>query len=205
MKNIIITLFISFFAFSAYSAYSASTPPAGIDQDCIQYTDECGNMCIRRKNDTRKCDQKNVCSTKREIQCVSKTNDVFDGQLKPTPKAVSNSLGSSGYTAIITEILRSPLIPWTHKLFPIAKLPSTTSSPDWSISICDSFGNAPVCGTINRCVNNQCNKTLLSYGNRCLAENAGAKEITEWSCPEVVISPKKKRNNLKRRIIHLPQ
>ena len=70
---------------------------ASIPSTCIQYKDECGNMCIIKKNNSRSCETK-TCATPQPAVCVAETNDVDLDEhqnkiIKPTyvPKVLDSS------------------------------------------------------------------------------------------------------------------
>lgn len=48
----------------------------------------------------------------------------------------------------------------------------------------------PVCGMLDvQCIKAPCNPVPVTYSNKCLAEQAGAKDIKEGTCEELGIKP----------------
>lgn len=192
MKKIFIVWLLLFSLISVYTTLAALTvtPPS----NCIQYTDECGNMCIKKRNNTRSCNKIKSCTVYQQYMCVAIVNDVDLDEKKnkimkakyiPQPFWIIYSNNQSSSNNTWKSISSNPLT-WLPELYSPDLKGKVATSSTWNnftyTQICNNE-DKPVCGMVPLvCEKAPCFPVIQTYKNECSAKAEWALYIQPWDC-----------------------
>lgn len=195
MKKLLIAILLLSTLYSAYIASSAATvtPPS----NCIQYTDECGNMCIKKRNGSRSCNKVKSCTIYQQYMCVAIVNDVDLDENKNKiikqkyiPQPFWTLFSNNGFTNNNSNNNTSNIVnnstTWLPELYSPDLKGSTASSSTWAnftyTQVCNNE-DKPVCGMIPLiCERAPCFPIIQNYKNECAAKAEWALYIQPWVC-----------------------
>lgn len=185
--------------YALYAANTVTPPP-----NCIQYTDECGNMCIKKRNNTRSCNKIKSCTVYQNYMCVSIVNDVDLDERKNKIKKEkyipqvfwslytnnqitnpSSNNTTSNNTPSNNIITMNPITGLPELYSPDLKGSTTTSSIWTSNSSTQTCNNEdkPVCGMVPLvCAKAPCFPVIQTYKNECSAKSEWALYLQRWIC-----------------------
>lgn len=151
--------------FFGFLTYANSNPY--VPKNCIQYTDECGNMCIKKRNNSWSC-EKRTCDTPQQMMCVAETNDVDLDDKK-------------------NKIIKAKYVPqafWPSITTNTSDISNNQTSNDTTNTTTPSCNSEKaVCGMIPLvCTKAPCFPIIQNYKNECIAKSEWALYIQRWSC-----------------------
>lgn len=176
MKHSIIRVLAILWTLCSSTMSHAQTinPPS----NCIQYTDECGNMCIKKRDNSRSCSKTKTCIVPQQYMCVAIVNDVDLDEnknkiIKPPFQpfafwSYSSSQNSGNITTGLLNMIRNPL--------------NANYSNTYDPNSC-SNETKPVCAMLPIVCNfTFCYPVIQTFESECAAKNAWAKYIQRGKC-----------------------
>lgn len=153
--------------FFGFLTYANSNPY--VPKNCIQYTDECGNMCIKKRNNSWSCEKK-TCSIPQQMMCVAETNDI--------------DLDEKKNKIIKAKYVPQPFWPSVTGITNPSQLTGSTIEQNIiATPSCNNNDEQPVCGMIPLvCTKAPCFPIIQNYKNECIAKSEWALYIQRWSC-----------------------